>query len=324
MDFVVRAVSITALLAALSIVWSHDLLRLWNEYHASKPINDIIDDSFKFLGALTAFFLALKQISIASSRHKEQTEADRERRITESFSKAVEQLGSEKIELRLGGIYTLERISLESQRDYWPIMETLAAFVRERSVRKGQSCATLQPPTDEKSIVVKGPATDIAAVLTVIMRRHRQNHIREEAERWRFDFECADLAGAFLMRANFPWALLRGANLRRCHLVMANLQNANLSSADLRGANLGRAFLYEANLAEADFRGAHLWRANFLFAHLYKANLSGVDLQEVSGLSQDQIESARGDGSTKLPASLTRPVHWTATDPPEAASPPGV
>jgi hypothetical protein len=31
--------------------------------------------------------------------------ADRQRRITESFSKAVEQLSSDKLEVRLGGIY---------------------------------------------------------------------------------------------------------------------------------------------------------------------------------------------------------------------------
>src|SRR5215472_8488533 len=72
---------------------------------------------------------------IALLRHFAQTEADRQRRITESFSKAVEQLGSDKLEVRLGGIYALERISQESPRDYWTVMETLTAFVREGTQR---------------------------------------------------------------------------------------------------------------------------------------------------------------------------------------------
>jgi hypothetical protein len=55
--------------------------------------------------------------------------------ITDSFSKAVEQLGSDKLEVRLGGIYTLERISKESVDDYWTVIDNLAAFVRERSQR---------------------------------------------------------------------------------------------------------------------------------------------------------------------------------------------
>ena len=70
--------------------------------------------------------------AVALVRHFAQTDADRQRRITESFSKAVEQLGSDKLEVRLGGIYSLERISKESPDDYWTVMESLTAFVRER------------------------------------------------------------------------------------------------------------------------------------------------------------------------------------------------
>ena len=70
---------------------------------------------------------------IALLRHFAQTDSDRRSRITESYSKAVEQLASDKIEIRLGGIYTLERISRESSDNYWTVMETLCAFVRERT-----------------------------------------------------------------------------------------------------------------------------------------------------------------------------------------------
>jgi hypothetical protein len=40
-------------------------------------------------------------------RHFAQTEADRQRRIVETFSKAVEQLGSDKLEVRVGAIFAL-------------------------------------------------------------------------------------------------------------------------------------------------------------------------------------------------------------------------
>ena len=79
------------------------------------------------LAALAAWFTLI--------RHFGQTDADRQRRITESFAKATEQLGSDKLEVRLGGIYSLERISKESPDDYWTVMENLTAFVRERSRR---------------------------------------------------------------------------------------------------------------------------------------------------------------------------------------------
>ena len=56
-----------------------------------------------------------------------------EGQITERFTRAIDQLGNKKIEIRLGGIYSLERISKESDQDYWPIMEVLTAYVRNHS-----------------------------------------------------------------------------------------------------------------------------------------------------------------------------------------------
>jgi hypothetical protein len=94
------------------------------------------------IGAALLVGAALQQAATARRRQQAQTDADRQRRITESFSKAVEQLASEKIEMRFGGIYTLERISLESPFDYFTVMETLAAFVRERARWKKADAAT--------------------------------------------------------------------------------------------------------------------------------------------------------------------------------------
>jgi Protein of unknown function (DUF2934) len=71
----------------------------------------------------------------ALARGISQAAADFRRRINETYSKAVSQLASDKLEERLGGIYTLENISKESPDDYWTVMETLTAFVRERSQR---------------------------------------------------------------------------------------------------------------------------------------------------------------------------------------------
>src|SRR5204862_4799589 len=64
-------------------------------------------------------------------------EASRELLSHERFASAVEQLaaersdGSPRTETRLGGIYALERLAAESEREYWPIMEVLTAYGRE-------------------------------------------------------------------------------------------------------------------------------------------------------------------------------------------------
>ena len=53
--------------------------------------------------------------------------------ITERFTKAIAQLASKDLEVRLGGIYALERIARDSERDHGPIMEVLTAYVREHA-----------------------------------------------------------------------------------------------------------------------------------------------------------------------------------------------
>ena len=53
--------------------------------------------------------------------------------ITDRYTKAIEQLGSDKPEVRLGGIYALERIAKDSAPDGATIAEVLTAFIRGRA-----------------------------------------------------------------------------------------------------------------------------------------------------------------------------------------------
>lgn len=84
---------------------------------------------------------------------------------------------------------------------------------------------------------------------------------------------------------------LIGADLRKKSLKGANLSGAYLIAADLRGADLNFADLIGADLRDADLRGADL--SNSIF------------------LTRAQINAAKGDINTKLPKSLTMPMHWT-------------
>ena len=55
--------------------------------------------------------------------------------VTDRYTKAIEQLGSDKLAVRIGGIYALERIARDSARDHPAVMEVLTAFIREHWVR---------------------------------------------------------------------------------------------------------------------------------------------------------------------------------------------
>ncbi|MGH3104581.1 MAG: hypothetical protein ACRDN6_10865 [Gaiellaceae bacterium] len=62
-------------------------------------------------------------------------EVNREGQITDRFTRAIDQLGQpgdDKLAVRLGGIYALERIARDSREDHGPVIEVLTAFVRRR------------------------------------------------------------------------------------------------------------------------------------------------------------------------------------------------
>src|SRR5215471_13288043 len=57
----------------------------------------------------------------------------REGQITERFTRAIDQLGHDHLDVRLGGIYALERIARDSPADRATIGEVLTAFIRSHA-----------------------------------------------------------------------------------------------------------------------------------------------------------------------------------------------
>lgn len=110
-------------------------------------------------------------------------------------------------------------------------------------------------------------------------------------------------AGALLLRAG---ELVRATvpGRKRNHRG-ADLAGARLTGSDLRGASLRGALLIAA-----DLRGADLRTAEVLGADLRGADLSGADLRGCFFLTQAQVNAARGDAATRLPAGFARPAHW--------------
>ena len=197
------------------------------------------------LALLGSLFVAIKNMRLAEDG-----------KITDRFAKAVEQLGSDKLEIRLGGIYALERIARDSVRDHPQVMEVLTAFVRENSSRRKNeiyeptSLLTL-PVRSRHSLTPKEKLdTDIQAILAVIGRR-KSAYV--EREKWPLDLSRTYLSKAFLQEAH-----LEGAHLEDAHLGGADLKRADLREAHLWQADLKGAFLVGAYLGGADLEGAHL------------------------------------------------------------------
>ncbi len=219
-----------------------------------------------------------------------------EAQIADRFPLAVNQLASENLEIRLGGVYALEGIAVVSEKDYRSVLEVLTAFVRERSAWKDSRTPLADQPLPKR-------APDIQAILTVLGRRAR-TYQDGEAERLnlaRTDLRRANFKGTHLEGAILSGAHLEGADLTGAHLKWAIFRGAHLEQAVLLHADLQEAFLGEARLEGALLKGANLQEAYLIGTHLEGANMLEADLRGAIGLTWDQIKIAFRDGGTRLP-----------------------
>jgi uncharacterized protein YjbI with pentapeptide repeats len=125
---------------------------------------------------------------------------------------------------------------------------------------------------------------------------------------------ASDLAttDAQTVRGRVNALLLRASELARAAAPgpRADHRGADLAGADLTGASLAGASLRGACLIGASLRAADLRLADVTGADLRGADLGGARLAEVLFLTQSQLDAARGDARTTLPAGLSRPAHW--------------
>jgi hypothetical protein len=224
-------------------------------------------------------------IDAAGAAAQHSLEAAREGQLADRYSRALEQLGSDNLDVRTGGIYALESIALDS-RDYHPtVMEVLTAFIREHS-------RIPAPGTRPK----RWPLPDVATALTVVGRRKVEHDTRP------MGLAIADLSMASLRGANFTGADLRSAHLEGADLVFADLTKANLGDAHLNDTQLDYAHLEGADLSFADLSGTNL-------RHAY---LAGAKLTYVT-LSLTMLDGAH------WPRSHPIPEFWVADSDPETA-----
>ncbi|MFF5654380.1 pentapeptide repeat-containing protein [Streptomyces collinus] len=226
----------------------------------------------------------------------------REGQVTDRYNAAVTNIGEDSLEVRLGGIYALQRIMEDSPRDQPSIVDVLSTYIRNRAKKPKQA-------TDASN---REPASDIQAALTALGSRDPAHDGTARVDLRATNLSGADLSEADLSQADLSEADLSGAGLHDADLSIADLSNADLSNAGLHGAdlsqaNLSEADLFNANLSHADLRGAGLPNANLrsanlsdsdlAFADLAYADLSGADLSGAF-LSGADLRGAKLPGAT--------------------------
>jgi hypothetical protein len=161
----------------------------------------------------------------------------RDAQITERFEKAIDQLGASQVEIKLGGIFALERIARLSAYDHGIVMQVLTSYVRQKAPREREW--------------VSRPTADVQAAVDVLGRRDRGH----DPPDYRLPLQDLNLRAA-VFGADFADANFQDSDLRGATFARTDLSGARLSRADLRGASLA-----EARCEGAEFSGAHLEHA---------------------------------------------------------------
>ena len=206
----------------------------------------------------------------------------------ERYQKGAEMLGNERLSVRLGGIYALQRLAEEHPEEYHiQIMRLFSAFVRN-------------PTKDEEHLLQvsmkTGTATireDVQAVMEAFGKRNQKALEIESKEK-----VLINLEGAYLH--NWKYVItgdeinLFGVHLPDANLSYATLWSVQLSNAILSNAILFKTMFWDSKLCSANMHGADMSEAIFGCSDtfLYDADLSGANLSKATGLTQEQLNQA--------------------------------
>lgn len=314
-----------------------------------KAVSDVRTTLLQAIGGLAVLFGAYatwRQLRVSQDGLR----ATQEGYVTDRFSRAVDQLGSDKLDVRIGGLHALWRIAEHSARDREAILSILAAYLRTHlpwPPTGPEAPAAEAPINDVVPLEVRAADTQVALTgLGVLLL-----HPREQS--WLnlsvTDLRRADCDGLWLTAVNLDRSCLEAAGLYHANLTQASLVSANLRHADLKTAILRRtrlaladlrgARLVETDLREADFTGTDLREANlrkadasgavFHRADLRLADLRGTDLT-TADLTEARLTGALTSAHTRWPLDFDpATADLTHTDdpgpePPPLLQPPGI
>ena len=302
---------IVILLAA--IIWaSYNSWGLWHAFKVS-PENQFTWWADR-LPQLVGGLLLLGGIYVAYIRSEamQQTAAtgiksEQATRYVESVKQlgAVKQTGDKKgepnIELRIGGLFGLEKLMKEAPGEYHhEILSLLCSYLRNH-IQKA--------PEDPKAEhTVTALREDVHTCLQIVARREKQDG-EEQIMLRQLDFSgcqlgAAKFAGASLVGTFFTGARLRGADFTDAQLQGADFTGARLQGADFKKALLEKAILTNTHLEGADFTGAWLNEANFTDAWLEGADFTDMDLWRVN-FTGAKLKGAKITGARLVIADFT-------------------
>ena len=206
-----------------------------------QAVNDVRATLLQGLAAV----VALGGVGLGAVVTLRQIRVTREGQFIDRFGKAIDQLSSDHLGTRMGGVYAMEQIAEAAPSYRGHIGALLASFVRQNAPWPP---ARPQEEVDaERQRYHGGLRDDIGGAMAALSRRAMVLP-GTSIELEKVDLRRADLAGRDLSRFCFAGSNLEVANLSGCDLTGTTFSGASLKDANITGATL----------IGADFNGAEL------------------------------------------------------------------
>ncbi|WP_369522874.1 hypothetical protein [Streptomyces agglomeratus] len=138
-----------------------------------KAVNDVRTTLLQTVGGMVVAFGAYatwRQLRVS----QDSLRATQEGHVTDRFSTAVDQLGSDKLETRIGGLHALWRIAEHSARDREAVISIQAAYLRTHlpwPPAGPQAPAAAVPINDVVPLEVRAADAQVALTGLVVLRR---------------------------------------------------------------------------------------------------------------------------------------------------------
>jgi uncharacterized protein YjbI with pentapeptide repeats len=223
-----------------------------------------------------------------------------ERRITDLYTKAADQLGSDQAPVRLAGLYALERLAQDNPSQRQTIVNVMCAYLRMPYIPpEEQPPADDAPESDQARFEARTQEHQVRHTAQRILAAHlRTSRDHIDAAFWP-DIDL-DLTGATLIDLDFHDCHMRAASFTRARFIGDASFTQVQFSDDARfdgaqfpsGANFSKSqFETTAMFAEAHF-GGRAWFAEVDFAGT--ARFVKAQFEKDAGFDQAQITGEAG------------------------------
>lgn len=296
---------------------------------------------WKTIGAAAPSVVAIGTVVVAALTFfvSQQTlQANTRQQASDRFGKAIEHLGSNNPDVRLGGIYELDKLATDTPSEQVDVFNVLTSFVRGHAVVGKDKCADSSPPgvvpgsstpttaaatamalrtapalapvASSPDSIGPRPDEDVQTVIHLVGQRDRKYDNKNKP----VDLSHSCLRGASFLEqsvADYSDVSMNSSDLRSANLGLTKLENAYFL-----GATLDDALIIGARLDNARLTYAHMWRAGLSNAHLRGAHLANADLRSANlcgaDLTDADLDGANltdvvYDDKTMWPSGFPRP-----------------